>query len=250
MSAAISSCCSCPTPEIVQVPGSAGAAGAPGPNIVNSTTATDATLAAGFVTVPGGVGVVGSVANPFPIVNGGTGAATQAAGLTALLGASVVPVANGGTAGSTKTTAQAGLGLGQAPQVSILAAPVQLASNAAADTTATLIAGGLQLTIPAAGVYLLLLAAQVSAAAATLTTQVCTIEIRKNAAAITGANVVKTALPITTTTGTIMGFEVIGFSTFAASDVVNVYATFSAVTGAGTVSLASGTIIAIPLALS
>lgn len=47
-----------------------------------------------------------------PISQGGTGATTQAAALTALLGNSAIPVANGGTGGTTQATARTGLGLG------------------------------------------------------------------------------------------------------------------------------------------
>lgn len=254
MSSAISSCCACPTPEIVQVPGSAGAAGAAGPNTVTAATTTDQT---GILT--GNGANVGSVANPLPIVNGGTGAATQAAALTALLGASFVPLANGGTGAvaATKTSAQLGLGLGQSPLGAGLGtgAPGLLSGtvNISAYSTATAIAQSLPIAIANAGVYMLILQATVSGAGATVTaSQVCTLEIRNNTTAISGAVVAKTFPSTTgaTTTGSLLDFTVIGFATFTAGQAVNVYATMSAAPSAGTVLLASATLIAIPLSLS
>ncbi|UTJ46569.1 phage tail protein [Atlantibacter subterranea] len=59
-------------------------------------------------------GKADKVGGAVPINQGGTGATSQAAALTALLGASAVPVANGGTGGATPAAARAGLGLGTA----------------------------------------------------------------------------------------------------------------------------------------
>jgi len=77
----------CVTPQIVNVPGLDSTV--PGPNLVDGTTATTLN---GILTGDGSV--VGAVANPLPIADGGTGAATQAAALTAILGASIIPNAN------------------------------------------------------------------------------------------------------------------------------------------------------------
>jgi hypothetical protein len=100
-------CCSTPAP--VNIVGAAGLPGPPGPSSVTSSTPT--TLAAGVLTSDGSF--VGSVAT-VPIAEGGTGASTQAAALTALLGASVVPIANGGTGAATQAAALAAI-LGGAP---------------------------------------------------------------------------------------------------------------------------------------
>jgi hypothetical protein len=259
MSAAISSCCSCPTPEIVQVPGSPGASGASQANSINSTTITDATLAAGFVTVPGAVGVVGSVANPLPIVNGGTGQTSQSNALTALLGASFIPLANGGTGAvaATRTSAQAGLGLGQLPLGGGVGsgAPGLLSGtvNISALSTATAIAQSLPISIASAGVYMLVLQAVISGVGATVqASQVVTLELRNNATPITGALVANTfpAATPATTSGSLLNFTVIGFATFTAGQVANVYVTMSAAPTAGTVLLQAATLIAIPIALS
>ncbi|WP_333891793.1 phage tail protein [Atlantibacter subterraneus] len=59
-------------------------------------------------------GKADKVGGAVPINQGGTGATTQAAALTALLGSSTIPVANGGTGGNSPATARAGLELGSA----------------------------------------------------------------------------------------------------------------------------------------
>jgi hypothetical protein len=186
-----------------------------GPNTVTAATTTNLT---GILAGAGGV--VGSLTDPLPIANGGTGVAT-------------------------KVLAQAALGLGVTPTQGLLSSPVDIS----AYSTATALANGAAITIPTAGVYLLLMAATVSGAAATLTTQICTLALRNGAVAISGAFQAQTK-PVTTTTGTLAEFTVMGFGTYAASDVINVYATLSAAPGAGTVSVAAVTMIAIPLALS
>lgn len=53
-------------------------------------------------------GLTGTLA----VANGGTGATTQAAALSNLLGASTVPIANGGTAATSASAARTNLGLG------------------------------------------------------------------------------------------------------------------------------------------
>ena len=117
-------CCS--TPQIVNVPGlDSTVAGPAGPNTVTAATTTDQT---GILTGDGAN--VGSVANPLPIANGGTGAATQAAALTAILGSSIVPVANGGT------------GVAVAPAL-VEASPV----NPVGTTSATAVMMGLGVSI-------------------------------------------------------------------------------------------------------
>lgn len=76
------------------------AGSAAGQSIVSTGAATPP--AWGFVTLSG---ITGTLA----IANGGTGAATQATALTALLGASTVPIANGGTGQATQSAALSAL---------------------------------------------------------------------------------------------------------------------------------------------
>jgi hypothetical protein len=88
----------------VNIVGSPGGGGAAGPNTVTAATTTDQT----GILIGNGANV-SSVANPLPIANGGTGVATQADALTALLGGAGVPlsVANGGTGLTAAPTAAA-----------------------------------------------------------------------------------------------------------------------------------------------
>ncbi|MGU4696717.1 hypothetical protein K6L09_08625 [Burkholderia cepacia] len=74
-------------------------------NPAGSTTG-QVIVSSGPSTAPGwGPVALSGVTGTLPIANGGTGAATQTAALTNLLGASVVPVANGGT-GVTSAAAE------------------------------------------------------------------------------------------------------------------------------------------------
>ena len=128
-------CCGTVLP--VNVVGSPGGQGDAGPNTVTAATTTDQT---GFIVGDGAN--ISSVASPLPIANGGTGAATQADALAAILGLpAVLPVANGGTSFNT------------APAVATLAP-----ANPAGTTSATEVMMGLAMSItPATSGRILLL---------------------------------------------------------------------------------------------
>jgi hypothetical protein len=74
------------------------AAFAAGPFVINNVQITGGTIT--------------GLSSPLPIASGGTGAATQTAALTGLLGSSTIPLANGGTASTTAAGARTNLGLG------------------------------------------------------------------------------------------------------------------------------------------
>ncbi|MBN3812229.1 hypothetical protein [Paraburkholderia sp. Ac-20347] len=77
----------------------------------SGSTAGQAIISTGASSAPvwGAVPLTG-ITGTLAIANGGTGAATQAAALTNLLGSSAIPVANGGTGASTAATARSNLG--------------------------------------------------------------------------------------------------------------------------------------------
>ncbi|ABO54201.1 hypothetical protein LA345_25960 [Burkholderia vietnamiensis] len=95
------------------------------------STAGQVIVSSGPSTAPGwGPVSLSGVTGTLPIANGGTGATTQAAALTNLLGTSVVPVANGGT-GVTSAAAELSR-IGAAPLAS--ASPTGTWSFAARPT--------------------------------------------------------------------------------------------------------------------
>ena len=118
------SCCATPSP--VNIVGPIGAAGATGPNIITAATATDQK---GFLTADGAN--VGSLPMPLPVANGGTGAATQLAALSSILGGVPLPVANGGTGLSVAPTPHAApvTSSPSDPNATTSATPVMMAVN-------------------------------------------------------------------------------------------------------------------------
>lgn len=121
------SCCATPSP--VNIVGSPGQTGAPGPNTITAATTTDQT---GLIT--GNGANISATALPLSIANGGTGAATQLAALSSILGGVPLPVANGGT------------GLSVAPTPN--AAPVTSSpGNPAGTTSATPVMMGVAMSI-------------------------------------------------------------------------------------------------------
>jgi hypothetical protein len=79
------------------------------------STSGQAILSTGPSTAPAwGPVALSGITGTLAIANGGTGATTQTAALTALLGSSTVPIANGGTGAATAATARTNLGLGTA----------------------------------------------------------------------------------------------------------------------------------------
>lgn len=82
------------------------------------STAGQAILSTGPTSAPAwGTVTLSGVSGTLSIANGGTGATTQAAALTNLLGSSTVPIANGGTGSSSANAARTALGLGTAATV-------------------------------------------------------------------------------------------------------------------------------------
>lgn len=76
-----------------------------------------------------------TMTNPLTIANGGTGANTQSAALTALLGSSLIPIANGGTNANSAANARTNLavpGLGTANTFTVSPQTVATASGTAA----------------------------------------------------------------------------------------------------------------------
>ena len=92
----------------------------PEPGTFTTLAASSLTLTTALAISQGGTGATTQAAalsnilgaSAVPIANGGTGATTQAAALTNILGASLIPIANGGTNASTAAGARTNLGLG------------------------------------------------------------------------------------------------------------------------------------------
>lgn len=105
------------------------------------------TIAAGALVGPSGRQGA-AIDDPLLIANGGTSATTSAAAITALFTGNTLAIGFGGTGSSTKATAQTALGLGQDSVVSTVTGLAQ-----AITASATQIAGS-DITVPAAGSYL------------------------------------------------------------------------------------------------
>lgn len=214
-----------PPTTVVQVPGPAGSAA----SVTNAA-------------------VLAALATPLPIANGGTGQATQALALAAILGASAVPLANGGTAATTKAGAQTALGLGQNPQSvygSILGLTIPLSTDP--DVTVS----GASLTVSSAGVYLVMGNVTVQYAGATFSPgQLLYLKARN----ITGAADIATGNfwtgAITTATYPSLQYSVMGIATIAASDVIKILCSLGALPSVGTATIFGFQFAAIPLRLS
>jgi len=105
-----------------------------------------ASLPVGTKAVVGGL-IGPSQGNPLAIANGGTGASSLVQAQL-ILGATPCAIAYGGTGAATKSTAQLALGLGQDAVISTVTGLAQ-----AITASATQIAGS-DVTVPAAGSYL------------------------------------------------------------------------------------------------
>lgn len=103
-------------------------------------------------------GKADKVGGAVPITQGGTGATTQAAALTALLGSSAVPVANGGTGATTAAEARKELGLAYGTTAGTVAQGNDTRMNTIEGKTGGAVNGGLKASTasptsnPAAGV--------------------------------------------------------------------------------------------------
>lgn len=232
----------CTTPQTVNVPGTPGADGAAGPNTVTAATTTTLT---GILT--GNGANVGFVADPLPIVNGGTGAATQATALAAILGGAALPIANGGTAGTTRTLAQAALGLGQNVVTSTVTGLSQVITNSYLQVSTC------SVTIAATGTYLLMGRVSINMVGVTFAaSRVISFKIRnitqgtdvvianRDTQILTTINypTIDWALPFTLDT------------TLVTADVLHLMITINTVNSAGTLSVLSASLAAVPLRLS
>lgn len=213
-----------PPTTVVQVPGPAGSAA----SVTNAA-------------------VLAALATPLPIANGGTGQATQALALAAILGASAVPIANGGTAATTKAGAQTALGLGQNHQQAYgdgLSLAIPLTSAIAIITGATI-------TASAAGRYAMFAHVGIDLAGATFaSSRVLSLRIRNTT---TNTNYLDTSWNtgvLTTTTLPTLGFPLLCVGDVAASDVMQVWAGISVAPTAGAITVASFQFVLVPLRLS
>lgn len=230
------------TPIPVQVPGAPGADGAAGPNTVTAATTTTLT---GILTGDGAN--VGFVADPLPIANGGTGAATQALALAAILGGAPLPIANGGTAGATKAAGQTALGLGQNALVSTSSGLSQVITNSYAQV------GTVSVTIGSTGIYLLMGRVSIDMVGVTFAaSRVISFKIRN----VTQGTDLVTANRDTQILTTInyptldWALPFLLDTTPVAGDILQLMITINTVNSAGTLSVVAGSMVAVPLRYS
>lgn len=232
----------CTTPQTVNVPGPPGADGAAGPNTVTAATTTNLT---GILT--GNGAIVGAVANPLPIANGGTGAATQATALAAILGGAALPIANGGTAGTTRALAQTALGLGQNAVVSSGTGLAQVITNSYAQV------GTIAVTIGATGVYLLMGHVSVNMVGVTFAaSRVISFKIRNITQGTDLVTANRDTQILTTITYPTHDWYLpfLLDATPVAADVLQLMITINTVNSAGTLSVVAGSLVAVPLRYS
>ncbi len=199
------------------------------------------TVPAGTVVVVGGPRGP-SQDNPLGIANGGTGQQTAPLALAALLSNAPLPIASGGTAGATKTAAQTALGLGQDPLISTVSGLSQ------AVTASSTQVGGSDVTMPAAGNWLVYGNLRITMAAATFAaSQTITAKIRNTTQA---ADVVSTTVKtcINATTGDVeIVIPPVNYSGGSVNDHLQIFISVSVIATGGSFAVASATLCAVPL---
>lgn len=270
----------CPPPSAVQIPGVPGATGAAGTNGQNAFTVLTASLtlpaananvtaavASSIWMAVGQIVIVSDGTNlgnfqvvSFPSVNGvvlkwlnypgdsvtttviASGATVSPAGLQGATPANTF--ANGNTTGTTKATAQTNLGLGQDALVSAGAALAQ------AITASVVQVGSVAVTIPALGSYLLMANVGIDMNGCTFgSSRTITAKIRN----VTQGVDIASAVMHTEVTST-LGYPTIAleipfalYASAAVSDILQLMITIDVINSAGTLSVTSGNLVAIPL---
>ncbi len=182
-----------------------------------------------------------SLANPLAIANGGTGA-ENLADAQANLGATPWAIGYGGTGAATKAAAQTALGLGQDPLISTVTGLAQ-----AVTASATQVAGS-DVTIPAAGNWLVYGSCAITITGATFAaSRTVTLKVRNTTQ---GVDVVSTTVKtcIASTTGDMeIVIPPVNYSGGSVNDHLQVFVTVSVINTSGTFLAASATLCAVPL---
>lgn len=202
---------------------------------------TGSVVAAGNKMVPSGKQGA-PVADPLPVANGGTGGATVAAAKSNLFSGVPLEVLYGGTGAAAKGSAQTNLGLGQDPLISTVSGLSQAVTASAVQVA------GSDVTIPAAGNWLVSGNMRITMAAATFAaSQTVTAKIRNTTQ---GVDVVSTTVKtcINATTGDVeIVIPPVNYSGGSVNDHLQIFVSVSVIATGGTFNVASATLCAVPL---
>ncbi len=185
-----------------------------------------------------------AAADPLPIANGGTGQITAPLALSALLSGAPLPIANGGTAGATKAAAQTALGLGQDSVSSTVTGLTQAVTNSAAQVS------GNDVTIPAAGSYLILGQVSISITGVTYAaSRTLTVKVRNVTQGTDVVSTVRLTGIYTTLTNASQEVNLPPFlyASGVANDHLQIMVSLDTVNSAGTYAVASASLSIIPL---
>jgi hypothetical protein len=275
----------CTTPPAVQVPGPQGAAGTDGAAGANAFTLTTSDFVIPAVAASVTVAVAnnsfmavgqtvfasdGTDVGSFQVVSltGTTTASLKfmgytgdsAPGATINAGAKVTPsgvqgtspstpisIANGGTAAATKAAAQTSLGVGQNALTANSSGLTQVITNAFAEV------GTCDVTVLSVGLYLILAKAVVTMAGVTFAaSRTITLRVRNVTQGTTIATADFATQILTTQNEPALEIQVpfITDSAAVANDHYQLQITIDTANSAGTLSVVSGSLVAIPLRLS
>ena len=286
MSASQNCGCACPTPEVVEVPGTPGSDGASGSDGLNAFTsvATNFTVPAAdgatpvtvpvynstwmvvgqyvfiqsagtfqVVSKPGASSVILTYANISTNTQAGStisaGAGVSPSGPPPSVALGTIPITGGGTGATSKSGAQAALGLGQnGTKVSLAALSFAIPATLANIATIP----GANVTVPANGLYLILAQATVWYQAVTFASSRTLYIIAQD---VTDAQSLITMLRATGVHGsavTYPEFDVVGWNVLQLSAGVelDLQCYLDIAQGAGTAQITSALLAIIPLALT